>query len=59
MAEAIPVEKTSPVVAAIAIVAGVEAGTEEIFPDPISQGMGAAYLADPKSLERQAASMVG
>ena len=57
MAEPIPLDKTSPAVAAVAIVAGVEAGSEEIFPDPISQGMGAAYLADPKSLERQVASM--
>jgi NAD(P)-dependent dehydrogenase (short-subunit alcohol dehydrogenase family) len=57
MAEAIPFDKTSPSVAAVAIVAGVEVGSEEIFPDPMSQGMGAAYLADPKGLERQVASM--
>ena len=42
-----PFDKTSPAAAAVAIVAGVEAGSEEIFPDPMSQGIGAAYLADP------------
>ncbi|MGH9409153.1 MAG: SDR family oxidoreductase, partial [Vicinamibacterales bacterium] len=57
MAEAIPFDKTSPSVAAAAIVAGIEAGSEEIFPDPTSQSMGAAYLADPKGLERQVAGM--
>jgi len=57
MAEGIPFDKTSPSVAAKAIVAGIEAGTEEIFPDPMSQGMGAGYLANPKELERQVASM--
>ncbi len=54
MAEGIPFDKTSPSVAAVA---GVEAGSEEIFPDPMSQSMGAAYLADPKGLERQVTSM--
>jgi NAD(P)-dependent dehydrogenase (short-subunit alcohol dehydrogenase family) len=56
MAEDIPFEKTSPADAALAIVAGIEAGTEEIFPDPMSQGMGAAYLASPKALEVQVAA---
>jgi NAD(P)-dependent dehydrogenase (short-subunit alcohol dehydrogenase family) len=57
MAEGIPFDKTSPADAAKAIVAGIEAGTEEIFPDPMSQGMGAGYLANPKELERQVAAM--
>lgn len=56
MAEDIPFEKTSPADAALAIVAGIEAGTEEIFPDPMSQGMGAGYLASPKALEVQVAA---
>ena len=43
--------------AARAILAGITAGTEDIFPDPMSQGMGGAFLADPKGLERQIASM--
>jgi len=57
MAEAIPFEKASPAVTAAEIVAGIEAGAEEIFPDPMSRGFGAGYFADPKSLERQAAAM--
>jgi NAD(P)-dependent dehydrogenase (short-subunit alcohol dehydrogenase family) len=58
MAEAIPFQKTSPADAARAIVAGIEAGIEDIFPDPMSQAMGAAFFADPKAVERQTASMV-
>jgi NAD(P)-dependent dehydrogenase (short-subunit alcohol dehydrogenase family) len=57
MAEDIPFDKTSPADAARAIVAGIEAGTEEIFPDPMSKEMGTAFLADPKGLERQVAAM--
>lgn len=56
MAKDVPFDKTSPADAARAIVAGIEAGHEEIFPDPMSQGMGAAYLASPKALERQASA---
>jgi NAD(P)-dependent dehydrogenase (short-subunit alcohol dehydrogenase family) len=56
MAADIPLDKTSPADAAKAIIAGIETGTEEIFPDPMSQGMGAGYLANPKELERQTAA---
>ena len=59
MAEPIPLEKTSPVDAARAIVAGIEAGYEEIFPDPMSRGIGAGFLADPKGIERQVAKTAG
>lgn len=58
MAEAAPFDKTSPTDAARAIIAGIEAGTEEIFPDPMSQGMGSAFAAGPKILESQVAMMV-
>lgn len=57
MAKDIPMDKTSPADAARAIIAGIEAGHEEIFPDPMSQGMGAGYLASPKELERQASAV--
>ncbi len=59
MAEGIPFDKASPADAAKAIVAGIEAGNEEIFPDPMSQGMGAGYLANPKEIERQMIAMAG
>ncbi|MFN0099432.1 MAG: SDR family oxidoreductase [Gemmatimonadaceae bacterium] len=58
MAEPISFDKTSPAAAADEIVAGIIAGSEEIFPDPMSVGMGAAFLSDPKGLERQVAGMV-
>jgi len=57
MAEGLPVEKASPADAARAIVAGVIAGDEEIFPDTMSQGTGPAFFADPKGLERQVAGV--
>jgi NAD(P)-dependent dehydrogenase (short-subunit alcohol dehydrogenase family) len=53
MAEGLPAEKTSAADAARAIVAGIVAGTEEIFPDAVSQQVGSAFLADPKGLERR------
>lgn len=53
MATEVPMDKTPPADAARAIVAGIADGQEEIFPDPLSQGLGALYLASPKGLERQ------
>ena len=58
MAEGIEMAKTSPADCARAIVAGIEAGTEDIFPDATSQGMGAAYRSSPKELEKQVTAMV-
>jgi NAD(P)-dependent dehydrogenase (short-subunit alcohol dehydrogenase family) len=55
MGEALTAEKTSPTDAARAIVAGIIAGDEEIFPDKTSQGVGPAFFMDPKGLERQLA----
>jgi len=57
MGEALPLEKASPADAARAIVAGIIAGDEEIFPDKMSQGTGPAFFADPKGLERQVAGV--
>lgn len=53
MAEPLPLEKVSAADAARAIVAGIIAGDEEIFPDKMSQGTGPAFFSDPKGLERQ------
>src|SRR5262249_25525860 len=55
MGEVLPLEKASPADAARAIVAGIIAGDEEIFPDKMSQGTGPAFFANPKGLERQVA----
>jgi NAD(P)-dependent dehydrogenase (short-subunit alcohol dehydrogenase family) len=52
MAKAIELEKATPADAAAAILDGLEAGDEEIFPDPMSRQLGALFLASPKALER-------
>jgi len=57
MAEVLTLEKTSPADAGRAIVAGLIAGDEEIFPDQASRAMGPAFLADPKGLEQQVAGV--
>jgi NAD(P)-dependent dehydrogenase (short-subunit alcohol dehydrogenase family) len=57
MGEALTAEKASPADAAQAIVAGIIAGDEEIFPDRMSQGTGPAFFTDPKGLERQLAGI--
>ncbi|PYR02691.1 MAG: short-chain dehydrogenase [Acidobacteria bacterium] len=57
MGEVLTLEKASPADAARAIVAGIIAGNEEIFPDKMSQGTGPAFFADPKGLERQVAGV--
>jgi NAD(P)-dependent dehydrogenase (short-subunit alcohol dehydrogenase family) len=57
MAEQLPFEKTSPAAVAHAVLDGIEAGTEEIFPDPMAAQFGAMYLASAKSLETAVAGM--
>lgn len=57
MAEGIDFAKTSADDCARAILEGIEAGTEDIFPDGMSTAMGAAFLASPKQLEGQIAAM--
>jgi NAD(P)-dependent dehydrogenase (short-subunit alcohol dehydrogenase family) len=59
MVRAMNMAKTSPADVAHAIIAGVEKGVEDIFPDPMSQGAFATWRQDPKELERQLASMSG
>ncbi len=56
MARDIPFDKTSPAVAANAILDGLEAGREEIFPDPFAEQIGGLFLKDPKALEQQFAA---
>lgn len=58
MAAAITLDKVSPESVAGAILDGIEAGVEEIYPDPMAQQFGAAYSSAPKELERQVAAMV-
>lgn len=56
MAKGIELEKASPQSTAEKIIAGIKSGTEDIFPDPMSEQVGKLWAADPKQLERQFAS---
>ncbi|WP_460348419.1 SDR family oxidoreductase [Actinoallomurus acanthiterrae] len=51
-------EKTPPEDVAKAILDGVEAGDEDIFPDPFAVAFGEQFHASPKSAERQMAAIV-
>jgi NAD(P)-dependent dehydrogenase (short-subunit alcohol dehydrogenase family) len=57
MARSIEITKTPAIDVARATIAGVEAGDEDIFPDPMSRQVYAAWRADHKAVERQFASM--
>ncbi len=57
MAAGIEMDKETPAAVADAILDGIEAGEEEVFPDPMSKQMGDLYGADPKELERQIAAL--
>ena len=58
MAEKIPIEKVSAASVATAILDGLEAGEEDILPDPYAVDEGAVYAASPKTLERNRSSQV-
>ncbi|MEQ9490741.1 MAG: SDR family oxidoreductase [Alphaproteobacteria bacterium] len=58
MAEHVPMEKTPTSVVAKAVLDGIEAGEEDIYPDPTAIDMHAGLLADPKAAERQAGLML-
>jgi NAD(P)-dependent dehydrogenase (short-subunit alcohol dehydrogenase family) len=57
MAKEFPIDKTSPKITAENILAGIAAGKEDIFPDPMSANLSQLWAKDPKELERQFASM--
>jgi NAD(P)-dependent dehydrogenase (short-subunit alcohol dehydrogenase family) len=57
MIRAFEMPKTSATEVAHAILDGVEAGDEDIFPDPMAHDGHQAWRADPKTLERQMASI--
>jgi NAD(P)-dependent dehydrogenase (short-subunit alcohol dehydrogenase family) len=58
MVKTLPLEKTPPADVANAVLDGVEAGNEDIFPDPFAVAFGEQFYASPKSAERQAAALV-
>lgn len=53
MVRSFEMEKTAPEVVAAAIVQGVEAGLQEILPDPAARQMFGVWQRDPKALELQ------
>lgn len=53
MAAAFPVDKTSPNDVARAVLTAVDAGDEDIYPDPMASELHAAMLGDAKAVERQ------
>ncbi len=57
MIAAVEMPKTSAADVARAIVAGIDAGEEDIFPDPMSSQMYAAWKTDHKAVEKQFAAM--
>lgn len=59
MTRGMDMPKASPLDVARAILKGVEAGSDDIFPDAMSAGISLTWRRDPKQLERQMASMGG
>lgn len=57
LAAGLPFEKASPASVAVAILEGIENGTEEILPDAFAKQLGTLFLENPKALERQVAAM--
>ncbi len=57
MAAAIEFDKTSAADVALAVIEGIEAGQEDIFPDPMSTQVYAAWRQDHKAVEKQFATM--
>ena len=57
MVRELALPKTSPRDVAFAILDGIEAGHEDIFPDPFAVDFGRRFGASPKASERQIAAM--
>jgi NAD(P)-dependent dehydrogenase (short-subunit alcohol dehydrogenase family) len=58
MAASFPMDKTPPNRVARAVLDGIEAGDEDIYPDPTSAEMHSGLLGDPKAVEKQAGEML-
>ena len=57
MTRDLPLPKASARDAAFAILDGIEAGQEDIFPDPYAAEFGRQFGGSPKAAERQMAAM--
>ena len=58
MAEEIEMEKASPADVANMILDGIEAGTEDVYPDQMAAQFGQQFETSPAELEKQVAAMV-
>ncbi len=58
MAAGFPMDKTPPNAVARTVLEGIEAGEEDIYPDPVSTEMHSGLLGDPKAVEKQAGEML-
>jgi short-subunit dehydrogenase len=58
MVKTLALEKTPPKDVANAVLDGVEAGDEDIFPDPFAVAFGEQFHSSPKDAERQMAAFV-
>lgn len=58
LAKDLDMDKTSPQDVATAILDGIEAETNDIFPDPFAVGFGAQFEDSPRALEAELAKMV-
>jgi NAD(P)-dependent dehydrogenase (short-subunit alcohol dehydrogenase family) len=59
MTRELELPKTSPRDVAFAILDGIEAGQEDIFPDPFAVEFGRRFGSSPKAAERQMAAIAG
>lgn len=59
MAKGFDMDKDSPELVATNIVNGLKNGTEDIYPDTMSEQVGAGYAANPKAIEKDFAAYVG
>ena len=58
MTRGLPLPKTAARDVAVAILDGIEAGHEDIYPDPFAIDFGSQFGASPKAAERQIAALV-
>jgi len=58
MSAQLEAEKVAPNAVAQAVLNALEAGEEDVYPDPFAVEMHAGLLSDPKAVERQAGSML-
>jgi len=58
MAAGFPMDKTPPATVAKNILAAVEAGDEDVYPDPVAFDLHSGILSDPKAVEKQIGEML-